>query len=59
MLCNINLSHLIVIVFNLEIQETDLLRPEATIQITELTTPISTTQTIYLESKKVFEKQRT
>ena len=59
MLYNINLSHLIVIVFNLEIQETDLLRPEATIQITELTTPISTTQTIYLESKKVFEKQRT
>ena len=59
MLYNINLSHLIVIVFDLEIQETDLLRPEATIQITELTTPISTTQTIYLESKKFFEKQRT
>ena len=59
MLYNINLSHLIIIVFNLEIQETDLLHPEATIQITELTTPILTTQTIYLESKKVFEKQRT
>ena len=59
MLCNINLSHLIVIVFNLEIQETDLLRPEATIQIKELKTPILTTQTIYLESKKVSEKQHT
>ena len=46
MLCDINLSHLIVIVFNLEIRDSFIASSRGNNTDVKETTPISTTQTI-------------